>query len=372
MQIRILDTQRAQDVRRFIQFPFDLYRTCPQWVPPFISEMAGLLNRDKHPFYRRSAAEFYLAENKGEVLGRLAVIDNRPYNEYSGDETALFYYFDSIDDIGVSRALFDAAFDWARLRGLKKVAGPKGMFRADALGLLVEGFEHLPAIGMPYNYAYYDTLVTDAGFEKEVDFVSGYLPGDYQLAPRFFEIAERVKERRGFAIKSFKDKAELHAWVPAIIRIYNDAFADTPGYYPVDEEEATAIADRLIGISDPRLIKLVLKGDEVVGFLFAFPDVSRALQKARGRLLPFGWWYLMRDFKRTDWVSVNGLGLLPQYQGLGANTILYTEMVKSVRDFHFQHGDVAQVAEDNLKSLGDMKALGVRWYKRHRVYHRTL
>jgi hypothetical protein len=372
MQVRKLDTERAQDVRQFINFSFDLYRECPQWVPPILPEIKLVLNRKKHPFYRHSAAEFFVAESEGQTLGRIVVMDNRNYNNYHRRKDAFFYYFDVVDDMDVARALFNAVCDWVRSRGLERVIGPKGFLQGDGMGLLVEGFEHRPAIGIPYNHPYYDTLVTGSGFEKETDFVSGYLPGDYELPPRFYDIAEKVKARRGFWIKSFTSEKGLRQWVSRIGKVYNATFTDNWEYCPITDEEMAIIGERLIAIADPRLIKLVMKGDEIVGFVFGFPDISAAIQRTKGRIWPFGWIDLMREFKRTEWVNFNGTGLLAGYRGVGANAVLYTELAKSVRDFHFKHADLVQVEERNTKSLGDMEAIGVKWYKRHRIYRRVV
>ncbi|MBM3188539.1 MAG: hypothetical protein FJZ90_07450 [Chloroflexi bacterium] len=371
MQIQRVDPTRAADRRRFIAFPFRLYWDCPQWVPPILSEMQGVFRQD-HPFYEHSEAAFFLAEEGGETVGRIAALDHRLYNGYHDARAAFFYYFDVVDDEAAARALFAAASDWAAKRGLTTLVGPKGMLRADGLGLLIEGFEHLPGMGIPYNYPYYDRLMRANGFEKEIDYVSGHLFGDYQLPERFYEVAERIRDRRGFAIKRFASKAELRAWVPAIQRVNNEAFTQVWGYYPMSEAEAQAIARRLLSVVDYRLIKLVMKGEELAGFLLAFPDLSRGIQRAGGRLWPLGWWHILREFRRTEWLSINGLGLLPQYQGLGANAILYTELARSVRDLQFRHADLAQVAEDNLKSLGEANAVGVEWYKRHRIYRQAL
>jgi len=369
--VRRIDPTNRRDVGRFIELPFCLYRDCPLWVPPMRGDMSGVFKPD-FPLYKHSEAAFFLHERDDDVQGRIAVVDNRRYNEHHGKRTAFFYYFDCIDDATVSRALFEAGETWARARGLNEILGPKGLLRADGVGLLVEGFEHRPAMGVPYNHAYYARLIEDAGLTKAHDFVSGYLTADYQLAERYYRVAEAVKKRRGFTIIQFETKDELRAMVEGIKRIYNESFESVWGYYPVDDDEINAIADRLISIADPRLIKLVMRGDEIAGFLFAYPDLSDAMRRARGRLWPFGWLHFLGEAKRTDWVSINGMGLLPQYQGLGGNAILYTELVKSVGGFHFKHADMAQVSEENMKSLGEGNALGVEWYKWHRVYRKSI
>lgn len=372
MQVRKLDASKRRDVNEFIRVPYPLYRDNAQWVPPIIPELKAVLNKKKYPFYEHSDADFFVVEDGGKAVARVAVLDNRLCNRHHGRKDAFFYYFDSVDDTEVARLLFDAAFDWARRRGLTSMVGPKGFLQGDGMGLLVEGFEHRPAVGIPYNHAYYERLVRSVGFEKETDFLSGYLPGDYELPQRLFDIAERVKERRGYHIKSFSSSKELREWVPRIGKVYNDSFVENWEYCPVTDAEMKAIADRLLAIAHPRTIKLVIKGDDVIGFAFGFFDISAAIQKTGGRVWPFGWIHLLREFKRTKWANFNGTGLLPQYQGSGANSILYTEMAKSVQEFHFEHADIVQVEERNAKSLGDMAAIGVQWYKRHRLFRRAL
>jgi hypothetical protein len=244
--------------------------------------------------------------------------------------------------------------------------------RADAHGLLVEGFEHRPALGVPYNFPYYASFVEELGFAKEMDYLSAHLSGDYDLPQRFYKVAEKVKEQRGFWVKSFTSKQELRRWVPEIQRINNEAFTDVWGYYPIDEAEANAIADRFLAVADPRMIKLVMKENEVIGFVIGYPDISAGIQRANGRLWPLGWIHILLEFKRTKWANFNGVGLLPKYQGVGANAVLYTELASSAKEFDFEHADLVQAAENNIKSIGEANAAGAEWYKRHRVYRREL
>ncbi|GAB4414138.1 MAG: hypothetical protein Kow00123_27650 [Anaerolineales bacterium] len=372
MHIRQIDTNNRQDVQRFIQFPFDLYRGCPQWVPPLASDARAVFNRKKHPFYRHSDADFFLAERDGRVVGRIAVLDHRLYNEYHNRRTAFFYLFECEDDAEAAQGLFAAACDWARARGLTEMKGPHGFLRSDGHGVLVEGFEHRPAMGIAYNYPYYDALIMGAGFQGYDDFLSGRIDRGHELPPRFFEIAETVRERRGFRIQSFRSKREMRRWVPIVGPVLQAAFADTDEFCPFTPEEFRQMVNQLILAARPDCVKLVMKGDKPVGFLFTFSDISAALQKTGGRLWPFGWIHILREFRRTDWANINGLGLLPEYQGMGANAVLYAELANTLMDSQFNHGDIVQVSEANLKSMGDMEAIGVKWYKRHRVYRKDL
>lgn len=372
MQVRKIDTSRHADVRQFMQLPFDLYRNCPQWVPPIRAEMRKVFDRRHYPFYRHSNADFFVVEDEGRTVGRIAVLHNRNYTAYHRRPAAFFYYLDLIDDLRVARLLCDAAAEWAQQEGCNELIGPLGFMQGDGMGLLVEGFAHRPAMGIPYNYPYYGELLTRLGFEKATDFSSGYLRGDHALPERFFAVAERVKERRGLSVKSFTSDKELRAWAPRIGAVYNRAFQNNWEYAPLPEADLRVVADRLISIADPRLIKLVMKGEEIIGFCFAFPDISAAIQRTKGRIWPFGWFHLWREFKRTKWVNLNGLGLLPEHQGVGGNAILYTELVKSIHEFGFEHADLVQVEEENYKSRAEMSTLGVQWYKQHRIYRRAL
>jgi len=368
MRLSELDTTQRRDVARFVRFPFALYADCPQWVPSLLSEAAKPLQRDVHPFYAHSDAAFFLVESEDETLGRIAVLEHRRFNQIRGERQAFFYLFDCIDDTQASGMLFDAAFSWARARGLVGIIGPKGFLQADSQGLLVEGFEHRPAVNIAYNHPYYDALVKAAGLVKETDYYSGLITRQEGLPERLWEVADKAAERRGFTVKTFRDKDEMRAWMPRIGHIYNTAFLEHWEFCPVTDEELRVIGDRLLAIARPELIKLVIKGDEVAGFVFAFPDISAGLQKARGRLWPLGWWHILRAFRTTKHVNFNGVGLLPAYQGLGANAVLYAELTRTLLEGDYTTGEAVQVEERNLKSLGDMKALGVRWHKVHRIY----
>ena len=372
MQVRQIDTRNAGDVRKFIRLPFDLYRGCDEWVPPLVSSVRLALNRERHPFYRHSDAAFILAENNGSVVGRIGVLDNRRYNDYNQTKAAFFYYFDTVEDVEVVQGLVEAAGAWAVARGLEVLMGPKGMLRADAYGVLVEGFEHVAGMGMPYNYPYYARLLEAAGLEKEVDYLSGYMEAGDELPERLFRLVERIKQRSDFWVKSFKNKRELRKWIPAIQRVNNEAFTQVWGYYPIDDAEVRMIGEQMLLVSDPRMMKLVMAGEEIAGFSFVFPDVAEALKAINGRLWPFGWARVLPALRRTKRLLGNGVGLLPQYQGLGAGALLYAELNDTLRARGADYCEFAQAMETNVKSLGDMNMLGVKWHKRYRVHRLDL
>jgi hypothetical protein len=354
-----------------VELPFQLYRDCPPWVPPLVDDVKLQLDRRRYPFYQHSDAAFFTAARDGQVVGRIAVLDNRHYNAHWNSQTAFFYFFDAENQPETASALFAASEEWAKARGLTKMVGAKGFLQGDGIGILVEGFEHHPAVGIPYNYEYYGTLIEGAGYSRQRDFVSAYLPGNVQLPERVHEVAERMKARRGFSIKTFDNKAELRSWVPRIVQTYNDTFIQNWEFNPVTDAEAQVIGDRLLQIADPKLIKLVMKGDEIAGFLIGFPDISEGICRAGGRLWPVGWFWLLREFRRTRWLNLNGAGILAPYRGLGVNAILYSEMEKTIRSGQFLHADIVQI-EESVLTLDDALRMGARVYKRHRIYEKML
>jgi len=373
--IEKVDTENRAQVKRFVEFYYDLYRGCPQWVPPLYVDAYLPLNRKKHPFFQHSEADFFLAVRDGKVVGRICGGINKLFNEYQKTKKAQFYFFDSINDLEVARCLFDAVIDWAKERGMDTLIGPKGLSPFDGYGILIEGFEHRQMMTMMnYNYDYYPKLVESLGFEKEVDFVSCYLPADaFRIPERVERIAQRVLERGDLWVKEFKSKRELIKWAPRIGYAYNKAFIHNWEYYPFSEGDVKYAVDNVFLIADPRLIKIIMYKDEIVGFLFAFPDASAALQRAKGRLFPFGIIDILIDMKRTKTVSGNGMGILPEHQGKGGNALLYYEMGKTVLGFNqFQHVEMTQVAETTRQMRADLKNLNGVEYKNHRVYRRSI
>jgi hypothetical protein len=374
LTVRKIDTRSKAQVRRFVNLPFRLYAGHPLWVPPLRMDIELMLNRQKHPFYEHSDADFFIAARDGRNVGRVAALENRRFNDHHKTRQAQFYLFECENDPETMGALFEQIFAWARARGLERVVGPKGFGPLDGYGLLVEGFEHRPMMTMMnYNYDYYPRLLEGLGFEKEVDFVSCYLSADsFRLPERVHSIAGRVQRRGALRVRRFASKRELVAWAGRIGDAYNKAFVNNWEYYPLTEREVKFVVDNLMLVADHRLIKIITHDDDVVGFLFGFPDVSGALQRAKGGLFPFAIFDLLLEMRRTKWVALNGAGILPEFQGRGGNALLYSEMEKTIREFNFQHADLTQVAESAVQMRQDLINLGGKPYKNHRVYTRSL
>src|ERR1051325_9602240 len=276
LNIEKVDTGNKQQVKRFVEFPYRLYKDCPQWVPPLYLDAYMYLNREKHPFHEHSDVDFFLAVRDGRDVGRTAAIENKPFNQYPHTKKADFYFFECENDPEAATALFNTVFDWAKARGLKVVVGPKGMGPLDGYGVLVFGHEHRQTMTMlNYNFSYYQELIECQGFEKEVDFVSCFLPADkFQIPERVERITQRVMERGGLKVKQFKNKKEMVAWSSRIGKAYNEAFVHNWEYYPLRQREIDFVVSNIMRVAEHRLINIIPPGDDVVGLLFAFHDLS--------------------------------------------------------------------------------------------------
>ena len=370
-----IDTDNKPQVRRFVELPYRLYKDCPQWVPPLHVDAYMYLNRKKHPFHEHSDVDFFIAVRDGMDVGRIAAIENKPFNAYHKVRESNFFLFDCENDPEAATALFDKVIEWSRARGLDMVVGPKGMGPLDGYGILVFGHEHRQTMTMlNYNFPYYQQLVEAQGFEKEVDFVSCFLPADkFHIPERVERITQRVMQRGGLQVKKFKNKKELVSWAPRIGIAYNNAFVNNWEYYPLTQREIDFVVDNIMTIADHRLIKIITHGEDVVGFLFAFHDVSAALQRAKGRLFPFGLLDILLELKRTNTIAVNGMGILPKFHGHGGNAMLYSEMGHTLLDFQqFVHVEMTQVAETTEQMRADLKNLNGVEYKNHRVYRKNV
>jgi len=373
MSVLEIEPSNRRQVDQFLSLPFRLYQNVPQWVPPLHLEARRWLDRDRNPFFRTSAAAFFIVTADSEVpIGRLAVLDNQEYNAYNREKTAFFYLFDCEDNYEAAESLFGAAFAWARQRGLDKIIGPKGFSPLDGMGLLVGGFEHRPALGIPYNLPYYAGMLEAIGFSGSGDVVSGYLSGQTRLPERVHQMAGLLQERRGLRIVRFRQRKDLRIILPKLKDLYNLSIEGTSGNYPLNDEQVKILADQILRFADPHLIKIVMKADQIVGFLFAYPDISGALQRTQGSLFPFGWVNLLLESRKTRWVNINGMGMLREYRGAGGTALLFSEIEKSIRMHGFEHAELVQIGAENDRMLRELRSVGVDYYKKHRMYEYQL
>ncbi len=371
--IERVESARGAQGREFIDFPHRLYAGCPQWVPQFRLDMRAILGR-RHPFFDRSEAAFFICRRGGRTVGTLGAFHNIPYNEHHGTATGHFHFFDCEEDSAASHALFEAAFSWMRGKGLRHVMGPLG-FGVMGMGVLVDGFEHRAAMTMmSYNFPYYGKLVEAEGFRKHRDQLSMYIDAKtFRLPDKIRRVAEIAMKRGAFEVPEFRRKSALRRYAHDIGTVYNESFqSHGDEYNPLSPREIAQVTRELLQVADPSLVKLLLRKGEIAGFLFGFPDLSEALQRGRGRLTPLSILRLLLEYRRTKGLVVNGAGILPKFQRLGGNALLYSMLEKIASKRDFRYVDAVQIAETTEMMLADLKTLGARVFKTHRLYVRDL
>ena len=372
MLARRVDIQNPTDRRQFWRTAEQVYKNDEHWIPPLKSDQRFVLDIERHPFYQHSTAAFFVVEVDGSPAGRVAILNNRSYRKYHACETGFFHLFECSDDPVAARLLFEKAFSWAREQGMNSLIGPRGFIQGEGAGILVGGFDQRLPMGLAYNRPYYDRLLAEQGFSKLTDYYSGILEGEYEFPERVARIAARIRERNGYVVKVLRSAEEMRALIPHVHRIYNAAFTAVPGYYPMTDEETRIMGKRILSLTKPELIKLVQKQDAIIGFMIAYPNIVPTLRKVRGRMLPFGWIRLLDAKRRSTWIDFNGVGILPEYQGTGANAVLYDEMWKTLSEGSYDHGMAVQIREENGRSLGDMETLGAVHTICHRLYQIAL
>ena len=270
--IQQIDLSNRKQVKTFLDLPGIIYRNDPLWVPPLWRDAVRMLNTRENPFFKHSTAAFFLAfDSNDRPVARLACLDHRPFNTYNNQKTAFFYLFEAMDMPGVSVSLFEAAAAWARARGLNRIIGPRGFSTLDGIGLLSEGFEFRPALGIPYNPAYYVPMVEEAGFSMTGEILSGFMKPGFYRDPKIDLVAQKVQERWGLHIAQFHTRKDLRMLLPELERLYNDAIKGTTDNYPISAEEARTMANQILWFADPKLDQDRDERIPAGGFPFGLP-----------------------------------------------------------------------------------------------------
>lgn len=374
IDIKSVESSRSPYYRQFVHLPFEIYQNNPNWVPWFNRDIKMFIDR-RHPLFEHSQGEFFVALKGREVKGRIFVFENTRYNETHKKNIAHFYFNDYIDDAQVAAALFDTAVSWAKKRNLEAVFGPMGMGGLTGSGLLVDGFDQRGAMTMQvYNHPYYVNLIESFGFSKHLDNYSFCMHDDGSVPQPLRDLAKQVLEKGEYKVLQFDSKKDLLKVVDELIRVYTITLAEHPANYFLSDNELAYIKNSLYQIADPNLIKIIAYKGEIIAFVLAFHDLSAALQKSRGRLTPLSIYRIMREYKKTDWVLVNGIGIVPEHQGLGVNAVMYTELEKVIRGTYtrLKNLEMVQIQETTIKMLSNAKTLKGQIRKTHRIYKYTL
>ena len=321
VQIRKVTSKR--ELRKFIMFPYDLYKGCENWVPALIGDEFSAFNPKKNAAYEFCRAECYLAYRDGKIVGRTAAIINDKANALAGENHVRFGWTDFIKDQEVVDSLLAAVARFGRANGCDTMVGPWGFTDMDKEGALIEGYEYLSPFTCLYNYPYYDELLQKAGMQKDVDWLQKSVSLNCEL-PAMYQFAANIQERFGLHVVDGKSMNELNRlYGMKIFHTYNEAFAPLSHFCPLTDRQIKDYLATYIPILDPRFTAVCVDAnDDVIGFAFCVPTLSKAVKKSGGRLFPFGLLRIMHALKHNDTLEALMIGVKPEYQSKGAALLL--------------------------------------------------
>lgn len=329
MKTSIREVSSRKDLRTFITFPEKLYKDCQNWVPSLISDEFDTLG-DKNPALEFCERAYFLAYQESTVVGRVAAIINHNANRDWKEEVVRFGWIDFIEDLDVVIALTDAVAAWGRARGCTKIKGPLGFSDFDKEGLLVEGYEYLSPFTVIYNYPYYSELLEKAGFRKDVDWTQKIVDIPDQIPPQF-QYTDLIEKRFGLHQVTGSSMKELgKRYGLEIFHLVNKAFAELYEFTPFSDAQIEGYVKAYLPILNKDFISIIADAqDNVAGFAFCVPSLSKAIRKARGRLFPFGFIHMLRALRKNDTLDALMIGVLPEYQGKGASLLIFKQLHES-------------------------------------------
>lgn len=374
MSVSFREVKTRKDLREFIFLPEKIHANHANWVPPIYMDEWKYFNPRKNKAFSYSDTIMLLAIRGEETVGRIMGIINRRYNELRNERTARFGYLEAREDEEIVRPLLSHVEDWARKKGMAKIVGPYGFSDQDPEGFLIEGFENRATIATYYNFEWMPLFVEKHGYEKDVDYFVYKIELPKEMPEFYRKIYKRVLRRGSFEIIEFRKKKELKPWIKPVLHLMNECYSASNiyGYTPLDEEEMEDLAKRYLPVVDPRFVKTVKRGDELASFIIGIPDMTEGIQKARGRLLPFGFLKILRAAKKTKQLDLLLGAIKERYRGLGLDVLMGVKIILSAHEAGLSMIDTHHELESNAKVRAEMEKMGGKLYKRFRVYKKKL
>ena len=328
MSVEVTAVSGGRELGQFIDLPFRLHASHPQWVPPLKLERRLFLNRRMNAFFSHGEAEYFLARRDGRVVGRISAQINHAFNEHQHKHWGWFGFLEFEDDPEALSEMLATAAAWLRARDCERMVGPADFSMNDESGILIEGFDLRPMIRQPWHPPYYQQRIEQAGMSKAMDLLMWKLEVSdrEKVLPVIFELAEKVESDHGIRVRPMR-RRQLRKDMDAFAEVYNAAWSKNWDFVPYSKKDLDALAQEMHLVFDKHWAFIAERLDtgEVVGMAMTFPDINQVLAKMNGRLLPLGWWHFLNKGKLTDRVRVGFLGVKPEYQHTGVAAKLYVE-----------------------------------------------
>lgn len=372
--IRIKEVATRKDLKAFVHFPNVLYKNNPYYVPQIESMDRDTLTSGKNHAFEVCEAKYWLAYNdKGEIVGRVAGIINRQYNKQTGEKICRFGWIDFIDDREVSKALMDTVEQYGKDNGMEEMSGPMGFLEFDLAGVLVEGFDKLPTAYGKYNAPYYEEHLVTLGYTKETDYVEYLIKVPDVIPERYARMAELVSVKNSLRQAPFSNRAELEPYLDGVFKCLNNAYAGLHGFSELSPGQCEDLKKQFVTNINVDYVSIVLdQEDEVVGFGVALPSLSKAMQKAKGSLFPFGWLHMMKALKQNDTIDLLLIAIDEKYKNKGVNAMIFHKFAQGITKNGIKYIESTRELEDNTSVQNLWRYLEHNLTKRARTYFKRI
>ncbi|NQT82668.1 N-acetyltransferase [bacterium] len=354
-------------LRSFVKLPRKVYRGNHLWVPPFIRNELLRFSPKKNPFFDHSEVQLFLATGDRRPVGRIAAFVNRNHNQFHKDRTGFFGFFECVPDFSTARQLFDAAGHWLKERGMNCMRGPMNFSTNEVCGFLLEGFDKPPATMMPYTPRYYLDFAERHGFRKSRDLYAYLITEESLDIGKYERLARLIKERENLTLRTI-DTKKWGQETRKIREMYNASWSGNWGFVPMTEAEFDHLVRQLRPIVDPRLVLMVEIKGILSGFALSIPDISPALQRANGRLFPFGLFRFSLALRKSKQARVVLLAVRPEFQKRGLAGLLIAETTHALMKAGYTAAEMSWTLEENVLIKKPIERIGGRRYKQYRIY----
>lgn len=373
MSVEIKKVTTKSDLKHFIRFNYEFYKNNPYSVPDLYDDMVNTFSPKKNAAFEFCEADYFLALRDGNIVGRVAAIINKRANETWKKQTVRFGWIDFIDDMEVSAALINTVKAWGKERGMTEIEGPLGFTDMDAEGMLVEGFDQLSTMATIYNYPYYPVHMEKLGLVKSSDWVEMKIYVPDQIPEKHLRISRIISQKYNLHVRKIKSKKEIRETGIAheIFRLINESYAPLFGFSKMSERQIDQYVNMYVPVLDLRMVSIVEnEQNEIVAVGISMASLSRALQKAKGKLLPFGWFYLLKALflKRPKVLDLLLVAVRPDYQGKGVNALLFTDLIPVYKQLGFEYAESNPELELNDKVQNQWQYFKTEQHKRRRCF----
>ncbi|MDP9961853.1 GNAT family N-acetyltransferase [Chryseobacterium lathyri] len=370
--IKIVEVESNKDLKSFIDFPHELYKSDPNYVPALYMSEKHLLT--KHPFHHHSEMSLFLAYKNGKIAGRIAAILNVNYNTFHKDSVGFFGFFESTNDFNVAEKLFEVAEKWLKAKKAVKIIGPVNPSTNESCGYLVEGKNEPPVVMMPYNQPYYHDLFLKMGFHKNTDLLAYLIDvGSFQdKSVKMLDLLSQRLSKRGIIVRKVNLKY-FKKEIAECMTVYNEAWDKNLGFVPMTDEEFEQMANDAKMILDPDFCLVAEYEGKAIGFTLCIPDINQIqIKMKKGRLFPFGIFKLLLGRKKIKKLRVLALGVKEEYRRVGIEAVLYGTLLKNAREKGIVEAEASWILEENQMMNRALENLNGHMYKRYRIVEKAI